>query len=114
MGHSGVISAVGGNHTDNYPGGGGRIALYFNTSTIDGTVVAYGGYANGYRCGGPGTIFLFDLIQNKRTLISKGLPICSTLTRNSVIASIGNANFSFSSIELSRFIALVIADSVVG
>ncbi|XP_070535282.1 uncharacterized protein [Ptychodera flava] len=73
----GLISTNGGNGAG-YGGGGagGRTSLHFfeNTTFVEFTYESHGGTAGGSSCdecegGGPGTIFLYHMVHNHRTLM---------------------------------------------
>ncbi|PIK61099.1 hypothetical protein BSL78_01924 [Apostichopus japonicus] len=70
----GVIASNGGDQSQDYQGGagsGGRIAVYFEVNeTYRGEFHCHGGEAfNQGESGGPGTVFLYHLIHEHRTLL---------------------------------------------
>ncbi len=75
---TGLISAKGGDAWWNRPGGGGRIALDYVTSTFAGTVTVKGGIDNGGEKGRRGTIFQMDGLTRGSASLATAAPSLAT------------------------------------
>ena len=66
-GDGGVWSGC--NHALGHPGGGGRVAIYFDTWEHTGKVSAHGGFGNGNSFGQPGTVYLNSIADPSETVL---------------------------------------------
>lgn len=93
---NGKITALGGNGITNTfvggGGGGGRIAVHYGEKNFNGTISAAGGQAAEGAEGGPGTVFLLDVVTEHTTLIvdNAGLSFSPLQPLSSVIGTSGS------------------------